>query len=527
MTPCLNLKDPIMPLQLNVTAQTTLLDLDAFTRQAGDNAKIRGKIEKDGSVTLYASTRKSGSFDWLNRLFGGQSRASKQETAQQAIATILRNSSSLDTTHHERLMGNVWNGVPHGRGQEIRTEGLQQVLEVSSTVLKDTVEFGGKLYAKEKALGSDGNGEVDLYRSEDGEAIVLKRPKIITGTPPRDTEALISYLNDQQDTRLKANQALRTEIELHRHIQSSGEHPNILPMLGELTGPRGEPILVLPLAPKGDAYDLGNKLCQAREEGRVDARQGELMGLTMLRDVGESLDHLHNRAGVLHLDMKPENYLVDGEGRLRLMDFGTSKTGLQHDLQEHPVDSLRFLSPENLTAKRRRIDGDPVLKQRLTDTGRQLNHAPPEQQTQLTKEYQNLLGQIKSLKQSLTIRVTPQSDAWAMGIMAYRLLVDTRPNTVSPFFHENDPHNGTEGDRIEAFGKGSRLLLDQMLEWHPEDTDLRNRIENLSPEVRDLVNGLLHPDPQQRMSVEQCLSHPLLQQDGVGSPEVRHTLVNL
>ncbi len=47
-----------MPLQLNVTSQTTLQDLDAFARLAGDDAKIRGKVEKDGSVTLYASHKK-------------------------------------------------------------------------------------------------------------------------------------------------------------------------------------------------------------------------------------------------------------------------------------------------------------------------------------------------------------------------------------------------------------------------------------------------------------------------------------
>lgn len=524
-----------MPLQLNVTSQTTLQDLDAFARLAGDDAKIRGKVEKDGSVTLYASHKKSGSFDWLSRLFGGQSRASKQEVAQQAIATILRNSSSLGTEKHDRLMGNVWSGVPGGRGHEIRTEGLQKIVGDSTPLLKDTVEFGGKTYAREKALGSDGNGEVDLYRSEDGEAIVLKRPKVPTGTPPRDPQELEGYLSRLSESRQEANQALRDEIALHRHIQESGEHPNILPLLGELTGPLGEPILVLPLAPKGDAFGLGNKLCGAREDGRVDTRQGELMGLTMLRDVGESLDHLHNRAGVLHLDMKPENYLVDGQGRLRLMDFGTSKSGLNHDLSQHPVDSDRFLPPENLIAKRLKIVGDPALQTRLTDVRREIYKAEhnrpgapsPERLTELRKEERELLSDIRKAKQSLTIPVNPQSDSWTLGIMAYRLLVDTRPNSVSPFFRETDPNNAIEGDRIESFGKGAKPVLEQVLEWYPDDEGLRTRIESLTPEVRDLVNGLLHPDPKQRMSVEQTLSHPLLQQEGVGGEGVRQSLLDL
>ncbi|WP_276807783.1 protein kinase domain-containing protein [Castellaniella defragrans] len=526
-----------MPLQMNVTSQTTLQDLNAFAQLAGDNAKIRGKIEKDGSVTLYASHKKSGSFDWLNRLFGGQSRASKQEVAQQAIATILRNSSSLGPENHDRLIHNAWDGVPGGRGRELRTEGLQKVVGASTPLLQNTVEFGGKIYTKEKALGSDGCGQVDLYRGEDGEAIVLKRPKEPSISQPGSPDQMEGYLQRLYQAREDANQVLREEITVHRHIQESGEHPNILPMLGELTGPLGEPVLVLPFAPKGDAFDLGHRLNLARETGQVDSHQGELMGLTMLRDVGESLRHLHERAGVLHLDMKPENYLIDGEGRLRLSDFGTSMIGVQQTLTTlHPVENDRYTSPEDLKAKERKGYGDPGIRDRLFDLGleqgkliRSNKNAPPtEEMKALQAEIARLKEENSQIKQNQTIPLGPKSDTWTLGIMAYCMLVDSRPHARSPFRDANDGgQTSHETLRILAFGEGSKTILDQVLEWHPDDQDLRTRIENLSPEARDLVNGLLHPDPERRMTLEQALSNPLFQQEGVGSEEIRQGLLNL
>ena len=523
-----------MALQLNVTSQTTIRDLDAFSSKVGDQAKIRGKVEKDGSITLYASTRKSGAFDWLAKLFGGASRKDKQEAGQRAIETILRNSSSLGEGTHQKLVSNLWGGVPHGRGQELRTDGLQKVVDTSRDLLSQSVEFMGKTYNREKQLGSDGFGVVDLYRSEDGESIVLKRPKVEMGTMPNtplEKERHLEFVNRERDT---AYQELREEIALYRHIQQAGGHPNVLPMLGELTGPMGEPILVLPLMPNGDAFSLGNSLCGALEQGRVDGHQGQLMGLTMLKDVGDSLQHLHERAGVLHLDMKPENYLVDGEGRLQLMDFGTSMVGVEHQLKRLPVDIPRYYPPEVLIARVQRKEGDIGKRDRINEIERQIrqdNRTPgtlsPEHRTELLKEQEELRSANAQIKAATTIPVNEKSDSWALGIMAYRLLVDNRSQSVSPFFHETDNYVGKQLERTEAFGKSQAPLLDQVALWYPDDEGLRARIGNLSPEVKELVNGLLHPDPEQRMSVQQALLHPLFQQQGVGSSEIRRQLVGL
>lgn len=80
---------------LHVTGQTSIKDLQQFAAEAGDGAKIRGKEHKDGSITLYASTKKgTGLKNWL---FG--TTAKRRGFAQSAITQILfANTKRIDTT---------------------------------------------------------------------------------------------------------------------------------------------------------------------------------------------------------------------------------------------------------------------------------------------------------------------------------------------------------------------------------------------------------------------------------------------
>ena len=100
--------------------------------------------------------------------------------------------------------------------------------------------------------------------------------------------------------------------------------------------------------------------------------------LEVVRDVARALGWAHAR-GVVHRDVKPENVLVDPQGRARLTDFGLAAAG---DLE------------------------------RLTRSGAVLgtpHYMAPEQLRGSREE------------------VGPRSDVWALGVMLYQALTDQLP----------------------------------------------------------------------------------------------------
>ena len=61
-----------------------------------------------------------------------------------------------------------------------------------------------------------------------------------------------------------------------------------------------------------------------------------------------AIETLH-KAGIIYRDLKPENILLDGEGHVRLTDFGLSKQGIFKDSEEQAFTicgTPEYLAPE-------------------------------------------------------------------------------------------------------------------------------------------------------------------------------------
>lgn len=69
----------------------------------------------------------------------------------------------------------------------------------------------------------------------------------------------------------------------------------------------------------------------------------------------DALDYVH-RNGVIHRDLKPENVMIDGEDRVKLIDFGiAAKAGARRiafGKPSNPVGTPDYISPEEVEGKR-------------------------------------------------------------------------------------------------------------------------------------------------------------------------------
>jgi len=90
-------------------------------------------------------------------------------------------------------------------------------------------------------------------------------------------------------------------------------HPHIARLIDAGVDAQGQPYLVLEYV-EGIPID---RWCDARTLG-VNAR------LDLFLDVVDAVAHAHSNL-ILHRDLKPSNILVDGDGRVKLLDFGIAK----------------------------------------------------------------------------------------------------------------------------------------------------------------------------------------------------------
>ncbi len=74
-------------------------------------------------------------------------------------------------------------------------------------------------------------------------------------------------------------------------------------------------------------------------------------------DVADGLHHAHSRK-VIHRDIKPSNVILDGEGRLRILDFGLARLEGQESitLSGDFVGTPAYMSPEQARARRIQVD---------------------------------------------------------------------------------------------------------------------------------------------------------------------------
>ncbi len=163
---------------------------------------------------------------------------------------------------------------------------------------------------------------------------------------------------------------LRERFLAERRILAELEHPSIARMLDGGVAAGGAPYFAMERVDGERITDF----CHA-QRARVERR------LELFLDVCAAVEHAHGKR-VVHRDLKPSNVLVDGDGRVKLLDFGIAKL---------------------LAAEEEGADA-PTLLRALTP-----RYAAPEQ--------------------AAGGAITPATDVYALGVLLHELLAGQPPRT--------------------------------------------------------------------------------------------------
>jgi tRNA A-37 threonylcarbamoyl transferase component Bud32 len=209
-----------------------------------------------------------------------------------------------------------------GLGETV-TAPLGRVPPAGSATADPPDQIGG--YRVVARLG--GGGQAELFRVND--PMLARELALKLGRKPFDLDSPAERDDLIREARTLA--ALRHDDLVNVHA------------LGFLDD--GRPYLVMDLV-------LGSNLEEHVGSGRMDPRRAaELVGR-----LARVVEHLHAH-GVLHLDIKPRNIMIDGQGRPRLIDLGLAR--LRYAWAPEPDlpwgGTLNYLAPEQAQAEVDRV----------------------------------------------------------------------------------------------------------------------------------------------------------------------------
>src|SRR4029079_5475013 len=127
----------------------------------------------------------------------------------------------------------------------------------------------------------------------------------------------------------------------HREAEALGaiEHPNIVRVLDSGDSANGA-FIVMELVTGGPLREL------MRAAGRVD----QYAAAGIAAGIADGLEAAHLR-GVLHRDLKPDNVLLDSEGRPKIADFGIARLAAATAITRtgEVLGTPQYLAPEQMS----------------------------------------------------------------------------------------------------------------------------------------------------------------------------------
>jgi len=195
--------------------------------------------------------------------------------------------------------------------------------------------------------------------------------------------------------------------------------------------------------------------------------------LTILRQAGQGLAAAH-RKGIVHRDFKPDNVIVEPDGRAVVLDFGLARRSGTSSEREDELAASRSASPTHLTspeASRSASHGLHVRPDCATETGARLG----------TPAYM-------APEQASAKSVNARSDQFSFCVVAWEALYGVRPFAI-----------------IDEPGRGARLAYERapvrprsqvpVYIGRALERGLARAPEERHPSIEDLLDAFEPPRP--------------------------------
>ena len=169
----------------------------------------------------------------------------------------------------------------------------------------------------------------------------------------RGTHVAVKVLKKMDLTNETSVRELRTELA----VCKTAHHPNVVQFLGAVTAQ--EPCMIVTELMKGSVAETFRE-CMLNPNRPLTMRKAEEICLDICR--GMAYLHGHRPRAIIHRDLKPENLLFTVSEKVKVGDFGLSKTlsaklnapyrtGSMDNVDAHNVDSAVHNEPYKMTGE--------------------------------------------------------------------------------------------------------------------------------------------------------------------------------
>ena len=333
---------------------------------------------------------------------------------------------------------------------------------------KGEIMVGGNRYLESKELGRGQFGSVSVYtaigklKPGNPRHLAVKTP-MVKGDDPKFLDKAIN--GPLLEARALVNGTGTGGAEL------AG---NLARFQSAIRGPQGEVLVVMRVedGPSTSKVSEGalERLNSTDPARKITEQQYENLNITLFKDAVQGAIRLHQGAQLIHHDLKPDNWLIDSNGRVKLADPGSSRTELDKTVEpsdrsvQHPIP---YAAPEALSGRMR----------------------------------------------------STAADVWSLGIVLFEKM--SKKGTMAlvdraqhPVLHGSPtpPDWGEMQKKIIEFGNDPANSL-----LRPQDVQPGSLLARFGP----LINAMTNPDTRRRPTLEQVLAHPLLNQPGFGGDDIR------